>query len=81
MQERKNRINSVCQWIGLAIAVPLLGAGLCLAVQAQTIADRDERHELFGAAAVFPFAAIVLYLLARVVGWVVAELANRKGSE
>jgi hypothetical protein len=76
MAERRQRINRLCNRVGLALAVPLIAFGGYFYLQARSIADFDDRAEMVGAALAFPFAGAVVYLVCRVAGWVWAELVD-----
>ena len=76
MGERRVRINRLCNRVGLVLALPLAAFGAYLYFQARGIADFDDRSEMIGAALAFPLAAGIVYLVARVVGWVFAELVD-----
>lgn len=76
MGERRVRINRLCNRVGLVLALPLAAFGVWLYFRAQGIADFDDRAEMTGAALAFPLAAGIVYLVARVTGWVFAELVD-----
>jgi hypothetical protein len=76
MGERRVRINRLCNRVGIVLALPLAVFGGYLYFQGQGITDADDRAEMIGAALAFPLAAGIVYLIARVAGWVFAELVD-----
>jgi hypothetical protein len=72
----RRRINRVCHWTGLLLALlPLVLAGYLL-VEGRSIVDPDDRNEMIGAALFFSFAGALVYLVARTVGWISAEIVD-----
>lgn len=76
MGERRVRISRLCNRAGLGLAAPFLALGVYLYFVSRGIADFDDRAEMVGAALAFPLAGGIVYLVARVTGWVWAELVD-----
>ena len=72
----RRQINRTCHWAGFLLALPLVALGVYLAIEGRGIVDADDRAEMIGAALFFPFMGAAVYLGARVVGGVSAEIVD-----
>jgi hypothetical protein len=76
MGELRKRINRVSHWTGLLLAVPLVALAAYLVIEGRGIVDPDDRGEMIGAALFFSLVGALVYLLARTVGWISAEIVD-----
>jgi hypothetical protein len=72
----RRRINRVSHWTGLPLGLPLVAFAVYIAIGGRALTDPDDRAEMIGAALFFSFVAPVVYLLARAVGWISAEIVD-----
>jgi hypothetical protein len=76
MGELRRRINRASHWTGLLLALIPIALAAYLLIDGYRIIDRDDRNEMIGAALFFSFVGPLVYLLARTVGWISAEIVD-----
>ena len=72
----RRRINRVSHWTGLLLGLPLVGFAVYIAISGRGMTDPDDRAEMIGAALFFSIVAPLVYLVARTVGWISAEIVD-----
>lgn len=72
----RRRINRVCHWTGLFLALIPVALALYLLIEGRGLVDPDDRAEMIGAGLFFSFVGALVYLVARTVGWISAEIVD-----